>query len=642
MRHRLLGVVATAFAVAACSDSSPSPTSLRPDKLRSTVITPTGTLDQNIQSLLSLWPTGLETSLLAQWNAIKTKYAAGQTDPASLAIAKEKLVTLVAQIQKKTADADQPPNSETREAMAARVILYMSLYIYNGPNTTPPDYTAGADAAVGILTPSAPLTVVTPSQQAGAQFPIGSTDVNRIIVITQNPTPYPDNCSGPLQTTACQYPLFYFIESFPGGKLLQQAKAAICHVDAGTNRYPLADHDRFRLAHAKPANPSDYTAGSTIRDNIEILPLITQSFVTCSNVQYASTGGNLLERGARFASSLLGKLVTPKSAFAIDQGGGGGFEIFSPFNNVDPQSQPDLDVQSFSPPSGPININTPTTITFSVKNIGTGTNNASSATVRLSTDNVITASDPLIATVSVPSLPPGSTSTTTSLPITIPAVPTATYYIGVLVDDVPATPDLDLSNNTESASLSVVEPPGPSPIVIDFETPNLGASERMVSNPYASGYVTFTSIDPSFSDDVVGIVKNSLSTSACVPPISANQKLGTGRYPFSPDGAIGLSGFDIKAAFGTPLNTSQTVSVDVQALGGVTVTLTLYNAGGTQVGTASAVVPSTGVCPGAPGGNRGVVTLSASGTQAAYAIISGPSSVFVIDNFMVQDPIIIL
>ena len=92
MRFRLLGVVAAALAVAACNDSVSTPTSLRPDQIRSAVITPTGTLDQNIQSLLSLWPTGLETSLLAQWNAIKTKYAAG--DPASIAIAKEKLLTL--------------------------------------------------------------------------------------------------------------------------------------------------------------------------------------------------------------------------------------------------------------------------------------------------------------------------------------------------------------------------------------------------------------------------------------------------------------------------------------------------------------------------------------------------------------------
>jgi hypothetical protein len=517
----------------------------------------------------------------------------------------------------------------------------MSLYIYDGPNTTPPDYTAGADAAVGILTPTAPLTVVTPSQQAGAQFPTGSTDVNRIIVITQNPTPYPDNCSGPLQTTACQYPLFYFIESFPDTKLLTMAKAAICHVDAGGNRLPLADHDRFRLAHTKPASPSDYTPGSTIRDNIEILPLISQSFVTCSNVQYANAGGNLLERGARFASSLIGKLVSPKSAYAIDQGGGGGFEVFSPFNDVDPLSQPDFDVQGFSPPSGPINGGSPSTITFSVKNIGTGTNNASSATVRLSTDNVITASDQLLATVSVPSLPPGSTSTNTAVPITIPSVATGTYYIGVLVNDVPATPDLDLANNTESASLGIVEPPGPSPIVIDFETPSLGANDRQVSNPYTVGYVTFTSVDPTFSDDVVGLVKNS-ATSACVPPISANQKLGTGRYPFfSPDGGIGLSPFEIRADFGTALNTSQTVLVDVQALGGATVTLKLYNAGGTEVGSSSAIVSNVGNC-GFPGGDRGTTTLTASGTQAKYAIVSAsPGFVFVIDNFAVQDPIIL-
>jgi hypothetical protein len=253
---------------------------------------------------------------------------------------------------------------------------------------------------------------------------------------------------------------------------------------------------------------------------------------------------------------------------------------------------------------------------------------------------VITASDQLQATVSVPSLPPGSTSTNTAVPITIPSLATGTYYIGVLVDDVPATPDLDLANNTESASLGIVEPPGPSPIVIDFETPSLGANDRLVQNPYTVGYVTFSTFDPSFSDDVVGLVKNS-ATSACVPPTSANQTLGTGRYPYAPDGGIGLSPFEIRADFSTALNTSQTVLVDVQTLGGATVTLKLYNAGGTEVGSSSAVVPNVGNC-GFPGGDRGTATLTASGTQAKYAIVSASAGfVFVIDNFAVQDPIIL-
>jgi hypothetical protein len=262
--------------------------------------------------------------------------------------------------------------------------------------------------------------------------------------------------------------------------------------------------------------------------------------------------------------------------------------------------------------------------------------------VRFSTDSAITASDPLLATVAMSSLPPGSTQTVSGQAITIPAVASGTYYIGVLIDDVPATPDLDLATNMESVSRSVVEPAGPSPIVIDFETPSLGANDRQISNPYSVGYVSFTAVPTiGFPDAVAGLVKNNPSTSACVPPISANQTLGTGRSSFVPDGSIGLSPFEIRADFSTALNTAQTVSVNVQALGGLTVTIKLYNAGGTLVGSNSAVVPSVGDC-GLPGGDRGSVTLTASGTQAKYAIISGPSgAVFVIDNFAVQDPIIL-
>lgn len=638
MRSRLIGLAVLAV-VAGCTDSTPTSTLAKnPGSIRKVVVT--GSLDQNINSLIALWPQGLSTASGTRWQNIKDSYNAGQ-----ISVAKSKLVELTKFIINKTGDMTQPPAGETKKAAAARLVLYMSLYIYSGPNTTPPDYTPDADNAIGVLTAAAPLTVVTPSTRAGAQFEAGSTDTDRIIVITQNPDPYPANCSGPLQTTACQYPLFYFISSFPDTKLLKVAKAAICHINSGTERYPLADHDRFRLAHTKPANASDYTPGSTIRDNIEILPLISQSFVFCDNVSQPPPviTSNVFRRGLQLAGALASnviKTISPRSAYAIDQGGGGGFEVFSPFNNVDPLSQPDLDVQGFSPPAGPVVGGSSSSVTFSVKNIGTGTNNAGSATVRFSTDAVITASDPVLATVSVPSLPPGSTSINSSVPVTIPVLATGTYYIGILVDDVVATPDLDLANNTESASLGVTEPAGPSPIVIDFETPSLGASPRAVSNPYTVSYVTFSTSDPTFSDAVVGLVQNSASD-ACVPPASSNQQLGTGRYPYSPDGGISFSGFPIRADFSTPLNSAQSVLVEVHALGGSTATLTLYNSGGTQVGQSSAAVPSTGLCAGGIGGNRGILNLTASGTQAAYAIITVSGSVFTIDNFAVQDPIIL-
>ncbi len=637
-RRRLIGLAVLAV-VAGCTDSTPTSTLTHvPGRISKVVVT--GTLDQNIASLIALWPQGLSTASGTRWQTVKDSYNAGQ-----ISVAKQKLVELTKFIIAKSPDMTAPPGGETKQAAASRLVLYMSLYIYNGPNTTPPDYTPSADNALGVLTASAPLTVVTPSQHAGAQFEAGSTSEDRIIVITQNPNPYPAECSGPLQTTLCQYPLFYEINMFPDTKLLKIAKAAICHINSGTSRLPLADHDRFRLAHTKPANPSDYTPGSTIKDNIEILPLITQNFVFCEDTEeppvIASTlVGRGLQLASAYASKLLRKL-TPNSAYAIDQGGGGGFEVASPFNDVDPLSKPDMDVTTLSPPTGSLAIGVPSSLTFTAKNIGTGTNDVATATIRISTDTTITAADQLLATTSVPSLPPGSTYTSSSIPLIIPTMATGTYYIGVLIDDVATTPDFALANNFESRSLVVTpEPAGPAPTTIDFETPSLGANDRLVSNPFTSGYVTFSTFDPSFSDDVVGLVKNS-GTSACVPPASANQTLGTGRYPYAPDGGIGLSAFEIRVDFGTPINSAQTISLDLQALGGTTATLKLYNSSGTQVGMASSVVPNVGSCFG--GGDRGTVTLTASGLQVTRAVIStGGGVVYVIDNFKVQDPPVII
>ncbi|HUQ21246.1 MAG TPA: CARDB domain-containing protein [Gemmatimonadaceae bacterium] len=464
MRSRLIGLAVLAV-VAGCTDSTPTSTLAKnPGSLRKVVVT--GSLDQNINTLIGLWPQGLSTASGTRWQNIKDSYNAGQ-----ISVAKSKLVELTKFINNKTGDMTQPPAGETKKAAAARLVLYMALYIYNGPNTTPPNYSPDADNAMGVLTASQPLTVVTPSTHAGAQFEAGSTSEDRIIVITQNPDPYPVECSGPLQTTACQYPLFYHIESFPAGRLLKTAKAAICHINSGTDRYPLADHDRFRLAHTKPANSADYTTGSTIRDNIEILPLVSQSFVFCDNVsQPPVIASNIFRRGLQMVGALATNVLhaaSPKSAYAIDQGGGGGFNIMSPFNNVDPQSKQDLNVLSFSTPGGSVISGTNATISYTIKNTGTGTSNAGTGSIRISTDAIITASDPLLASIAVPSLPPKSTDVVTNLPVAIPpaaSLAPGSYYIGILVDDIAATPDGDVLNNTAASAVSVTNTI-PNPII---------------------------------------------------------------------------------------------------------------------------------------------------------------------------------
>jgi hypothetical protein len=349
MRRPLLALVALA-ALAACSDSTLTGTRAPGPNLRHrSVVVTAGTLDDNIQELIGNWPGGLSQALMSQWEAVKRLVEAGETDPKKLEDAKKKLFGLTGFILNKTPDMNEPEGDDTKNSVASRLVLFMVLYVYGGPLTDPPDFIPGADDAIGLLTPNKPLTLVTPNMWAGAHFDEGSVDEDRIIIIRQNTNQY-EECDGPLLTELCQYPLFYDIESFPAGALLKTATAAICHPPEGEFRGPPDEttHGRLRLAHPVPDDPDDYVAGGVIRntpvgeEDIEVLPLVSQTFIpACENVEYGEEAitGNLLQRGVRFASALasrIGKLLTPRSAYAIDQGGGGGFDDFgSPFNNVD-------------------------------------------------------------------------------------------------------------------------------------------------------------------------------------------------------------------------------------------------------------------------------------------------------------------
>jgi hypothetical protein len=391
-------------------------------------------------------------------------------------IAKQMLFDLSAWLIQKAPQMDAPAGGETRTSASARAVLYMSMYVYNGPTTPAPPYTPGGDAVVGVVTPNAPATIVTPTLHAGVQFEAGSVDENTVVVVAENPTPYPANCSGPLQTKLCQYPQFYNFTAFPNKKLLKSATFAVCHVNSGENRRPLADHDRFALAHSKPASPDDYTPGSTVRDqngeSIEILPLVEQTFSHCEDNSYATsavgTGSTaLLSRVA----GRIQRLITPKTAFAVDLGIGGISDTFSPFNVVDPLGTPDRAVEAVA--AAPICDEgtecsaTPGSrlrITYTVANIGTAAGAAGPATIHLigipqSEDNP----GVLLGSVTIPALVPQETigrSVDVLLPTTLPF---GSYELSLRVLDDPLFPEPNqtLVNNRRSTSLTVTGASGP-------------------------------------------------------------------------------------------------------------------------------------------------------------------------------------
>jgi hypothetical protein len=418
--------------------------------------------------ILALYPKGLETAATTRWGNVKSKFAAGLSDPAQMATAKQMVFDLSAWVNQKAPNMDPPPNGETRVSASARVVQYMLMYVYSGPTTPVPSYSPEADAIVGLVTADAPATIVTPTGHAGVALEAGSVEENTVIVVSQNLTPYPDNCTGPLQTLLCQYPHFYNFEEFPHKRLLKPAKFAVCHVNGGTERTPLADHDRFRLAHAKPADPADYTPGSTIRElngeSIEILPLASQTFVTCPEhtIQYsnASIGSGLL---GRLASAVM-KTLTPKTAYAIDQGGGGVSLFFSPFNDVDPDGRPDREVRSLTitPVCGPLECGvhpgTHLTVHFAVGNIGTAaTGDGVPGIIQLvqpAIEGPPTLS--LIGSFGVAQVVPGD-SVVFDQDVTVPNTVAAGDYTVQVTSGIGFFPEVpaDLVNNTATAPLTV-------------------------------------------------------------------------------------------------------------------------------------------------------------------------------------------
>jgi hypothetical protein len=171
-------------------------------------------------------------------------------------------------------------------------------------------------------------------------------------------------------------------------------------------------------------------------------------------------------------------------------------------------------------------------------------------------------------------------------------------------------------------------------ILIDFETPSLGANERQIIDPYVEGSVTFTAEAGGPGDEVVGLVKNR-STSACVDPSSEDQKLGTGRE-VSINGGIGLAGFPIRATFSSVVPTQSTVSVEFQTGAGAQVRLRLFDISDNEIASVTEpALPANGTC-GFPGDPRASKVVSVTSNQPiAYAIMDVPNNnlVFVIDGF---------
>jgi hypothetical protein len=466
MRHRsTYALLVIALVAMSCTDA-PTTVPVRPYTGPGSQLTLADFIQQAIDDYL---PRGFEEAVEARWSTVKLKKNSGD-----FAGAVKQLNTLSAWIDKKTPEITAPAGV-TKAQAAALIVINMARWVYEGADADPQAVPTG-DVAVEVVPAGAPLALVVPSQHASVTWDAGSTQEERVIVMLEDPETYPAQCQGPLPTQLCQYPLFYRVESFPHTRLTNPGRLGVCLVTTGDRRpieYAADEPDevghhgpvgeRLRLAHNAPANEDDRTPGGTVVGAIELLPLAeTQSNLTNCN---APTGLNMgpIEKALHLAMGFVGKVISPKNAYAYDQGPEHDFSFFSNFNAVDPESQPDLVITGASaPPSG--RGGTAIEVGYRVKNasrrIGgdaTGTSGAGAAQLYLSADDEFDGEDTPIegAFNAVPALAPGDSTPLFTHTVTLPATG-GTHYVVVNVAQSEGGPlEVTEANNSDIRGVEV-------------------------------------------------------------------------------------------------------------------------------------------------------------------------------------------
>lgn len=413
-------------------------------------------LEQYIdQQIALLYDQGFEASVQARWNTVKRKKAT------NFAVAAKDLSALADWIDKK-AGSITPPVGESQLEASVRLVLNMSHWLYGGGNT-PIEPEVGQDVAVEVVPAGQPATVKVPSEHAAVDF--GPQNQDRIIIISQQE--YPGQCNGPLKTSRCQYPLFYRFDSFPHEKLAGSGRFAICLVTTGDRRpleYPSDEpggevHRRIRLAHELPADPANYTPGATREGQIEILQLASeQKGITRCN-QESHVGMGSFEKALHNVMHFAGRVLSPRDAFAYDQGPEHQSDFFSYFNAVDASSQPDVAVTTVSAPASGF-AGDPVSVSYTVENRsrrsgGHATASSRSATAQLylsGGEGELTA--PLGGPDEVLPMRPDDPAQTFTKTVTLPSniALDVDYHVVAIVSNAGEHGEVSLENNTRFAA----------------------------------------------------------------------------------------------------------------------------------------------------------------------------------------------
>jgi hypothetical protein len=467
MRRFALTLVATMLLFGtSCSDSSTRPKAFLAPAGARYQLTQAGTLDTEIIALIqALFQPELEANVLSQWNTIKSRVAGGE-----IAAAKELLLATTAFIESKESFMNPPPNNESISTATARLVLYMSLYVYSGPNTpVPPQLGIGTDASTEIVKPDVPATIQTPLKHAATSLDVGSVTTNTIIVVAQITTPYLSHCSGPLATKYCQYPIYYEYHSFPHVRFEKPVRVAMCPVPPGGNYgvLPGVDDNLLVRAHDKPVDPADFTPGGfpVPGEPIEILPENaafdpTHPIIICAGTTYPqvalfhvprrpegviANAFALAARAGNGAARFVARVFTPQSAYAIDNGVEHFTFEFSTFANMDTIGRPDLQVSQTTLSLRTVSLGGTVTVNYSLTNGGTAPSPGVVTALRLTptglTPGVPVDLVPLLAAPSTASIfPLDSRVEAVTVKFTEPIKP-GTYTLGPVVSTTGGLPE---------------------------------------------------------------------------------------------------------------------------------------------------------------------------------------------------------
>lgn len=463
MRYRLTGVAAL-LALAACADLPPTSAEMRPFQGAMSNLSLTETIQGQIDAYYSR---GFRDAVNARWRTVRQKKDGGDFAQAVL-----HLNQLVDFVDKKTGDVIAPPGMNQEQA-AGLLVMNMIRWVYGSADTPPAPVPTG-DVAFEYVPAGEPLVMQTTSQHAGVTWGEGSTNEDRIVVLFEDPSQYPGHCNGPLATKRCQYPLFYKLESYPTIRLNVPGKIAVCMVTTGDRRpleYPADETSgarpidkRLRIAHNLPANPADYTPNAAQEDGIEILPVAGEQsgeLIDCDAPNVAAM--HPVERALYALSEFASRYLSPKPAYALDSGPEHEFSFFSNFNAVDPESQPDL-ATTAGDGTGSGEVGTSATATHTVSNTSrrlgghaTAAADATTATLWLSSDDVIDAGDVQVASAAIPMLRPDQSHTFTST-FTLPASAGVYRLIAGVPANASYTGEISPANNRALRSITVIDP----------------------------------------------------------------------------------------------------------------------------------------------------------------------------------------